>query len=484
MAADAGISYNSIMKLNKCLVSSCVLACLPAGFVFAEDPTTAAVEVRMHKPERQLAEVLRLFEGTKVASPAEALSKWKSADAARTLGKPLEAVISLFNPLMVNELKNLDDSVLFLNVYAGKVSWSAVIPRDDGSFAALGPALALTEGGPEPPFEGATIHRLGPPGGPLMSQRGSLLAFATERPALEKTLQSAPVPPKIDVATGWTMRVIPSRIKLEEDSSENAKLVIAALRAIEAKSVDSILAIEAGILGLHVRTELSEAWAVDRPTVDPSWLDLVPRKDLVVAFALAIEASPKNLDRLFVVFDQVEKSQADRANVAPARARLNLIAFGRGVNLETDFWPGLIGLSGFLTEGNDTLVALHFRNDSAAGAGEKLVGKLGKGANLSIVRHGSSIWVANGAKVFDLARNSLQDKTLRLERDPAFEGRVERFVSIRPSHVPGIVIDPMFGDFGRCVWIGRSDGSSLTDQVTWDGAREIAKQILARHLGD
>ena len=40
------------------------------------------------------------------------------------------------------------------------------VPGDDGTFAAVATALALTGGGSDPPLDGVAVDRLGPPGAP------------------------------------------------------------------------------------------------------------------------------------------------------------------------------------------------------------------------------------------------------------------------------------------------------------------------------
>ena len=83
-------------------------------------PTTSdAVVMRLVHPEKQAALVLRLFEGACVPHPAAALSAWKRStrDPGR-LGKPLEAVIALFNPEMAPEWRVLDDAELRLDFSA------------------------------------------------------------------------------------------------------------------------------------------------------------------------------------------------------------------------------------------------------------------------------------------------------------------------------------------------------------------------------
>ena len=71
--------------------------------------------VRVVHPDRQAAAVLRLFEGSRAASPAAALATWKQATRnPGQLGKPLEAVIAMCNPDMVAEWRVLDGAELHL----------------------------------------------------------------------------------------------------------------------------------------------------------------------------------------------------------------------------------------------------------------------------------------------------------------------------------------------------------------------------------
>ena len=80
-----------------------------AGLLAGDVPTDPAREpltVRLVHPERQAAEILRLFEGSPAPHPAAALAAWKRASSEPDrLGKTTEAVISFFNPEMVAEWK-------------------------------------------------------------------------------------------------------------------------------------------------------------------------------------------------------------------------------------------------------------------------------------------------------------------------------------------------------------------------------------------
>ncbi len=95
--------------------------------------------MRLVHPERQAAEVLRLFEGTRAPHPAAALAAWKRATKEPTqLGKPLEAVIALFNPEMVPEWSIMHRAELGLGLrlstasHAGMPSCRAMTERSLG----------------------------------------------------------------------------------------------------------------------------------------------------------------------------------------------------------------------------------------------------------------------------------------------------------------------------------------------------------------
>ena len=64
--------------------------------------------VRLVHPDRQVAEILRLFEGSRGQSRG-GLDRLEAVDPGHgRLGKPLEAVIAMFNPEMVREWRILD----------------------------------------------------------------------------------------------------------------------------------------------------------------------------------------------------------------------------------------------------------------------------------------------------------------------------------------------------------------------------------------
>ena len=115
-----------------------------------------ALTIRILHPDLQGASVIRLFEGSRAANPAEALAAWRHATTTMGLGKRREALISVFNPAMVRELKIFEGARFNFRVdpESGAMRWQAVMPEDDGTLAALATAVALTDGSTESVVDG------------------------------------------------------------------------------------------------------------------------------------------------------------------------------------------------------------------------------------------------------------------------------------------------------------------------------------------
>src|SRR5262249_6034072 len=140
----------------------------------------AAVIIRLVHPDRQAAEVLRLFEGSRWSHPAAALVAWKQANPGPSpLGKPGEALIALVNPAVVREWTALPEAEL--NRASGRGDGSpygfATAPRDDGTGAAAITAMRLSS--PEDqPIAGngreIPVARLSRSGVPVACQLGAM----------------------------------------------------------------------------------------------------------------------------------------------------------------------------------------------------------------------------------------------------------------------------------------------------------------------
>ena len=101
-------------------------------------------------------------------TPRRRSAAWKRATRdPDQLGKPLEAVISFFNPEMVREWVIFHEArfQLGFDPETGSGRWRLTVPGDDGTLAALITALRLSGGSGEPPI-GNSHDRRQPSGWP------------------------------------------------------------------------------------------------------------------------------------------------------------------------------------------------------------------------------------------------------------------------------------------------------------------------------
>ena len=189
----------SLVRLRPVLAT--LLAIIPGtagGQVRAADADQGDVlVVRLVRPDRQAAAVLKLFEGTRVSHPAAALASWKAAARPRLeLGKPLEALIASFNPEMASEWRVVHGARLAVNWDAahGRLAWHALVPRDDGTIAAAVAATRLSEGASEASLDFAgkrvAVERLGRPGSAVAAHAGDTLIFGSSRAELLRGVQT------------------------------------------------------------------------------------------------------------------------------------------------------------------------------------------------------------------------------------------------------------------------------------------------------
>ncbi len=192
------------------------------------------------------------------------------------------------------------------------------------------------------------------------------------------------------------------------------------LRGLSCRRVEGSLALEGDALGLDFsmlrQGEAGAAlWKGSAP-IDPAWLECVPASGAMAVFTLAFRPTREFWDAAFALADRLEKLDPARAETAPLRARLNLLARTAGVRLEADLWPHLRGLTvGMFGEpgrpgrATGVLAALHLDSETAAehllsqsGPGlAKLVGRV-----LTAWRAGQNVIVAWGPGIAAAARDA------------------------------------------------------------------------------
>ena len=331
-----------------------------------------ALEVRLVRPEEQGERLLGLCRGSKAANPAAALAGWKHATGGRkTLGKPLEAALALLNPSMVREFRGLDGAEFLLSDVpaAGRVRWRAVVPSDDGSFAALAPALALTDGAIAEPLGASPVFRLGPPGTAHAAVRDGRLTLGSTRDELRAGLDRPVIPrPDANEPSGVVAQLVPA--ELRSWTSIGGRRLSAGLDSIGCTDAEGRLALDGQTITLDLKARVAPDFA-PAPALDPSWLDLVPASGVVAAVSVALDTTAGALDAAFAALDRIERADPERAGVAPIRTRLNLLAAAARVQPELDLWPKLRGVTVALLvdpEGRPTgaIAALHATDDRAA----------------------------------------------------------------------------------------------------------------------
>ncbi len=313
--------------------------------------------VRLVHPDRQATELLRLFEGSRAASPAAALATWKQSNRnSGLLGKPLEAVIAIFNPDMVREWRILDGAQLQLGFDPddGAPRWFAIVPDDDGTVSAAITAARLANPDDEPLREGGretSVARLGRSGVPLAAQVGSRLIVAGSRADLLRAIQSTPaVVPAHPIDSGLSFSLDAKRMTTPRSGSLELRRLVEALHAMDCRRVEGTLAVKDGRFSFDMTTTLERPEpprgdAIRPASIDPEWLEHFPADNLMAIVSMAVDPEPTFWTRAFSVADRIEHADPARAAVAPLRTRLNLLALAAGVKPEVNLWPHLRGLS-------------------------------------------------------------------------------------------------------------------------------------------
>lgn len=468
-----------------------------------------AVEVVAIRPDEQFRAVISLFEGTPWPHPAAVLVDWKRSAAKageRSLGKPLEALIAAINPLMARELETLDGARILLDFPPeGGVRWAVVVPEDDGSIAALATALALTDGEPIQASGPLLVDRLGPPGAPLIASGGpgETTIVASDRDTLDAAIRRGPIAPEgggEEVGSGWVVRVDPE--VLASSGSISARRVGEALMGLGYRGVLGRGALARGVL--EVVVEQGRAGEDARPAawgkIDPRWLDLVPIDRASAVVSVAIGPGGDAWGEVLGVADRIERADPDRAEVAPLRQRLALLALARGVFLEADLWPMLSGVTLWISvdeqgDPGEGLIALHATDEDAAGriserVASRIVGEPGGliPSRLEMSRRGASVLLAWGAEVLEQSLAAWEDPArsagpmLRDAWGPTAPGRLG---AAWPGRLPwvgeaGGPLREALADGPPVVWLGWAGGGTARDLVRWNGLDEPVRRFLER----
>ena len=497
--------------------------------------------IRLVRPDQQCERLIGLFRGARAAHPAAALASWRRTASGREgLGKAAEAAIALLNPAMEREYRTLRDAEIGLGFgpAEGEVRWRVRVPGDDGTFAAVATALALTGGGSDPPLDGVAVDRLGPPGAPLMARSPEMLALAGTRDELRAALEEVPSggagPDAID--SGWIVRLDPAALRLS--GSPGRRRAADLLRATGFETIEGTAGLEGDAVAVAVTARSSNplppgegarrageghpgggnAPAEGAPSLDPRWLDAMPASTTAVAVALALDPRPEAWDSAFAAADRLERTDPARAGVAPLRIRLNLMAAAAGVRPEVDLWPHLRGVSGCLLADRSgrlegAMLALHTDDPSAslrladsflprvarfvtreAGPDEPMpdgVRRIGQiaGRPLMLARRGETVLIGWGESALSAcldAREHPERSASEVIRSGWGPIPPQRAGAFWPGRVRGLVpagtpVALALAETPPVLWSGRTEGAVARDILRWAGLSGLVRRFL-EHL--
>jgi hypothetical protein len=477
-----------------------MLLLLAALLLDGPGPAPPAITVRLVHPREQGERLLKLFEGAKAPHPAAALAGYKRARGGDTgLGKPLDAAISALNPGMIAELGTLDDATFALGWNStGKAAWSAVVPHDDGTFAAFATAGVLTEGATDPPIDGLPVDRLGPrPTATVVARAPGGFLLAGSRDDLAEALRRAKEPlPKAPIDSGWLVQIDPKGLDRDGVPLRTRRLGVG-LAKQRAEGLDASIRIEGETLRAEVHVRYAAPPGFAKATIAPAWLDAIPAEGTLAAFAYALDPSPAAWNATFDLLDAVDRVDPARANLAPLRLRLNLLGSAAVIKPDVDLWPRLLGVSGVVTADpagkvDGVLLTLHAKDEPSAKRLETLTlpriarAALGlkpndpaaptvlqvRGKALAFGRQGQDVTVAWRDANLARAERTSPDARLRGEVGT----KAQRFAAVWPGRLKALGLP----DAPPVVWVGSFEGTTSLDTVRWPGLKAVVRRVLER----
>jgi hypothetical protein len=414
----------------------------------------------------------------------------------------------------------------------GRPTWYALVPRDDGTIAAAVTAGRLSDGVADTPLNvdgnQIAVERLGRPGALLAARAGETLIFGSTRDELLRAMRSlpsghTPLPtatgradpeeaalagPGAPFGSGAIFDLDPIRLATEPTLPLPARAAGELLRGLSCHNLHGRLALEGDCLGLDFSTLVriedaagSTLWNGTAP-IDPAWLESVPSSGAMAVAMLAFRPTREFWDSAFALADRVEKTDPARAELAPLRTRLNLLAMTSGIRLEADVWPHLSGLTAAVLgdtsrPGRPTgvLLALHLDSEVAA---EKLVSQSARGLakligrEVAAWRKGRDVVVAWGNGVATAARDAAARPDLsvapiyRTSMLQAGKPPPHRLVVFWPARCWPLEKDAfarspawsVMTDDPPALWLGWNQENKAIDSINWPGLERRVHRFL------
>ena len=412
--------------------------------------------------------------------------------------------------------------------------WRVVAPQDDGVLAALITSLRLS-GGDDAPSVGdppVMVRRLGGPGSAVGARLPEGVAFAGRPPELAAAVARLrskagadlrvfeTLPSDLD-GSGFLLTIDPDKFGLPATVDLTLARIATAARAAGLKTTLGRLALEDDHLDLNLATNLDPERRLgpddQPPALDPSWAACVPVDGVQAALTIAFGRGAGFWNRVFEVADRVDRADPARAELAPLRIRLNLLAAARGVRLEANLWPMLRGVTvAALTDPAQpgrtagVLLALHAERPEAAdrilsqvvaplsGSGRGMVGEGAKpralgelsGRPLEAASRGSTVFVGWGEGMLERGLRSIDEPDRSAAKVIAGAAEGGRAVNRAALYWPGRLTFPIAGfrpsspltaslsTGSPIIWTGGEEGGRAWDLVRWPDLRRLVARFL------
>jgi hypothetical protein len=237
--------------------------------------------------------------------------------------------------------------------------------------------------------------------------------------------------------------------------------------------------------------------------IDRSWLELMPSTGAIAVVSLAFEASPAYWDSAFALADALEKTDPERAELAPVRTRLNLLAAGAGARPEADLWPHLRGVTAAVLGGagrpdrpTGGVLALHLDSDDAASrlvshTFPRLAKLLDRGRELVFWQNGRNVIVAWGEGARTTAKAAAANPALSVAPHctgwlQAGKPAPDRLCAFWPARCWPLGPEPTTKSAARsvlaegppAVWWGWNRETTAVDSVRWPSLDQRTRRFL------
>jgi hypothetical protein len=238
-------------------------------------------------------------------------------------------------------------------------------------------------------------------------------------------------------------------------------------------------------------------------SIDRSWLELIPSTDAIAVVSLALHPNPGYWDSAFALADALEKTDPNRAELAPLRTRLNLIATGVGARLEADLWPHMRGVTAAILGGASRpgrwpggVLALHLDSDDAAlrlvsHTLPRLAKLLDRGRELVFWQKGRNVIAAWGEGVSATAKAAAVNPALSVAPHctgwlGAGKPAPNRLCAFWPARCWPLGLDrttksaawSVLADGPPAVWWGWNHETTAVDSVRWPSLDQRTRRFL------